>query len=213
MPYGVERDAPLNRRKDAPRGITGRLSGLSTPTSRELDEPGPETNRDPEAQGSPPGASGVRFGGPDVPVEATRTEPGGPAVVEVPAELDRPDDDSHVEVVVDEDGTERAELVEVEPVAEDRDDGRPAGSLPEPEGGEVSATGAEPVAGSVARPGTPGSIEPELDPRPSTLLELADATRAEGPAWPPGSYVLYGSGKRAYWNGEVWRSGEAPGSA
>lgn len=209
MPYGVERDEPIRRSRSRPRGITERHAAIVQPTRTALDEPGPETNLDPEAVGSLPIPDGVRFGGDGEPVEATRTEPGGVAVVEVPAELDRPDDDSHV---VDGELVEREPIVPAGTEPDERDDGRPPGSLPEPEGGvDVFAPGDE--ASSVAYPGTPGTIEPELDPRPSTLLELADAARAEGPRWPPGAYVLYSSGKRAHWNGEAWRSGEAPGGS
>jgi hypothetical protein len=46
------------------------------------------------------------------------------------------------------------------------------------------------------------------------LLELADSVQPiPSSAWPAGSFVAYGSGKRAHWNGEAWRSGEAPSSS
>lgn len=212
MPYGAERDEPIRRSESKPRGITERLAKIAQPTRTVLDEPGPETNRDPGAQGSPPGAQAIRFGGGGEPVEATRTEPGGVAVVEVPGELDRPDDDSRVAV----DGeTGQPELVERESIQPGDQDREPRGFVGDEtgRGGGSPAGGAGAAAGgSVARAGTPGTIEPPLDPRPATLLELADVVTPEpaGP-WPAGTFVTYGSGKRASWNGEAWRSGEAPG--
>lgn len=204
MVYGVERDEPIRRSGSKPRAISERLAELSQPTRTVLDEPGPETNRDPEAQGAPPGASGVRFGGGGEPVEATRTEPGGPAVVEVPGELDHPDDDSHV---VD------GELVERESITAEGAEVSAGFVTDDETSSSGTARAANAPEQAIARPGTPGTIEPSID-RPATLLELADVVQpVPSTPWPVGSFVAYGSGKRAHWNGEAWRSGEAPSSS
>lgn len=207
-----------------PRWITGRLGGAErTPRTDDLANPSPESN--------------VEGGG--VAVEATRTTPGGVATVEVPSELERHvDDDSHLRVDAE---TGEVELVEVEPVeplvrgAGEPVEGAPAGSpaapldgppeVDEPDNGPGSEGSLDDpgvaVSGLVegrlvARPGTPGSFEPEVhgDDRPSSIAELNDRATVESDApWPAGAWIGYGSGKRAHWHGAGFATGESPGYA
>jgi len=62
--------------------------------------------------------------------------------------------------------------------------------------------------------GSPGSYSPAVTPaeRPRNVTELQTrGTPEPADPWAPGQYVPVGErGKRAHWDGEAWRSGEAP---
>jgi hypothetical protein len=121
-------------------GYVAPIVGAAMPATPPPPEPGPGSN-EPE---------GIDL----EPVEATRTDPGGPAVV------------------------------------------------------------AAPIGLVTARAGSPGSYDPPVtgEDRPSTIAELNARATADPPTpWAEETFVPYGNGKRAHWDGSEWRSHESPG--
>jgi hypothetical protein len=221
------RDRNTTNRGDEPRWISQHLAGAPTPRASEIVEPTPDSNLG--------GGGTVRVTStrPEPGAEATVAVPSELA--------EHTDDDSHVRIVAREGGELEPELVEVEPVEPLRTvgepvEGAPAGSPPAPlegapevepvdngpgsegslDGGEVFTRERDGDGEAVvtATAGTPGSYSPELvgDDRPSSLLELGDrVTPDPDTAWPEGTWIGYGSGKRAHLGPDGWHTGESPG--
>lgn len=80
---------------------------------------------------------------------------------------------------------------------------------------DVQDDAVELPAGLTATAGTPGTYSPELPAgrRPRNVSDLVERGCTPDPIipWAPGQSVPVGPrGKRAHWDGETWRSGEAP---
>jgi hypothetical protein len=235
------RDRRTSERGDEPRWISQHLTGEPTPRASEIVEPTPDTNlggggaiRVGSTRPSP-GAEAVvaepaeiaghtdddsrvrietRSGGeveaylddrePVEPLARGGAEPveGAPAG-SPPAPLEGVPEVEPVDNGPGSEGSLDGQRLEVDP------------SSPVP--GEVVEFDGEPGQGTAvatATAGTPGTYTPELvgDDRPGTLLELGDRVTPDpdGP-WPEGTWVPYGSGKRAHYGPDGWHTGESPG--
>lgn len=158
---------------------------------------------------TPPPDLGPESNAPEgaVPVDSTRTEPDGPAVVAVPADqLDEAavgaEPTPTVRGVVEtEDGARHEGIVPASAAVDDDDD--------EPAEGDAAGS-----TRFVVSAGKPGSYDPEVpaSERPRNVTELRERARPlEREPWLEGEYVLVGTtGKRAHWSGDDWHSGEAP---
>jgi hypothetical protein len=198
------------------------LSGAAARTAppEEGDEMEPTTpppNVGPESN-SPEGA---------VPVDSTRTEPDGPAVVAVPVDqLDEtaaeaeptPTVRAATAVEVETGETVGAELVDqpdADTVIEGTNNGDEAPDTGATRTAPSSPAGDETATRFVVSPGKPGTYDPEVPARdrPRNVTELREVARPNEPEpWLEGEYVLVGTtGKRAHWSGSDWHSDESPG--
>jgi hypothetical protein len=112
------------------------------------------------------------------------------------------------------------EVVELEPEPVDNGPGSEGSLTVDPSSPVPGELGERPddaepgIAVATATAGKPGSYSPELEgaDRPGTLLELGDrVTPSPDTAWPEGSWIPYGSGKRAHYGPDGWHTGESPG--
>lgn len=198
------------------RGYTPPLVGAARRGSEEgdtmdptipLPDVGPESN-------APEGA---------VPVDSTRTEPDGPAVVAVPVEqLDETAAGAEPTPTVRAPSVRETALEEGlgDQLAQQSDAGT---VLEDEQRSNAERTGAgdddEPLVHTgtefVVTAGAPGTYEPAVSAteRPRNVTELRARARPATPEpWPEGDYVLVGTtGKRAHWSGDDWRGDESPG--
>jgi hypothetical protein len=214
----------------APPLVAGVAARSATPDEEEEAEvtdpttpppdPGPESN-------TPEGA---------VPVDSTRTDPDGPAVVAVPA-------DQLDEAAVEAEPTPTVRAASAREVEADQLVGEQLAEQPNadtvlegtntgPDGSET--TPAKPRLGSsddalddepeqlentgtefTVSAGNPGTYEPAVSAseRPRNVTELRARARPATPEpWDEGAYVLVGTtGKRAHWTGDDWHGDESPG--
>ena len=188
-------------------GDTTETEGTEMEPTAPPPDPGPESN-------SPEGS---------VPVDATRTEPDGPAVVAVPAEqLDEAAAGAGPTSTVRAPSAHEREAGEL--VGEEFVDQPDAGTVLEGTNTGGSADPRDDDENSSVRPdsweftvteGSPGSYTPEVSSRdrPRNITELRAVARpADTAPWARDAYVLVGvNGKRAHWAGEDWHGDESPG--
>lgn len=189
---------------------------------------------------TPPPEVGPESNAPEgaVPVESTRTEPDGPAVVAVPADqLDETAAGAEPtptvraasvrETALDDGlGEHLEQQSDAGTVLEDEqrsnaertgavDDDAGAGEGTDEGDGESDEGDEDAGARFTVAEGAPGTYDPEVSARdrPRNVTELRAFARPESrEPWARGSYVLVGTtGKRAHWSGDDWHGDESPG--
>ncbi|MEU9126582.1 hypothetical protein AB0D08_00440 [Kitasatospora sp. NPDC048540] len=73
----------------------------------------------------------------------------------------------------------------------------------------VTPLGSGVIAPTGATAGTPGSFTPTGAVRPANLAGLTGITASPATAWTTGQHVVLGDSSKAYWDGSMWKAGQA----